>query len=146
MSDRRSKWKPVEQVGVVSRVQKSPQGHTSGSLQRTYALAALQSASGGSIPPVFTIHHLQLQGKGGRSMLLSAAYGESTGLAEILVGHYENKELKFDTAKWFQIPEELEAAEAFVEANSTEDVYFTPTLFSKRTRKAEFATVSNVVY
>lgn len=85
-------------------------------------------------------------------MLLSAVYGESRGEAEVLVAHYETNpingrsELKFDEVRWFTMPDQFEDAEKFIAENADKDVYFTPTLYSRRQRKAQYATVSNVVY
>lgn len=70
-------------------------------------------------------------------MLLEAAYSDGSGYAQIVVGHYEADKLVIDTQRWFQVPSELPAMQAFVAKHPKSDVYFTPSTFLKKERHVD---------
>lgn len=79
-------------------------------------------------------------------MLLDTAYGDVTGFAQIIVGHFENGELRIDRQRWFSVPAELGKLEDFVQRNSDSDVYFTTSVFSEKTRTNDNADQTHLIW
>lgn len=81
--------------------------------------------------------------------LFEAAYGDSAGYSQIVVGHFENGKLVPDQVQAFEWPRQRDEIEQFVTANKDFDVYFSTCLLSgenNRERSVHTATVTNVVY
>ena len=85
------------------------------------------------------------------TVVIDAAFGESEGYAQIVVGDFvKNKDgrprLKIAKQPFFSWPKDREEIEAFVDAHTDRDVYFGTSLFSRKKRSADLATETSVVY
>jgi len=79
-------------------------------------------------------------------MLLEAAYSDTPGFAQIVVGHYETGKLCIDRQRWFEMPGEYLRLVEFVEANTASDVYYTPSTFSVKERHVDSTKFARLVW